>query len=421
MRKDTRATWRVLLAVTVLLVAAGCAGATDPKPGTELVWAVGGLGAADAGPAHDIANQWNALHPHGPRVRVEALPETTDDQHQLLTLELNAGLSHFDILNLDVIWTAEFAQKGWLVDLDTLRPEIEQVSLPQAVQTAVWQGKLWAAPYTTDVGILYYRKDLVHQPPATWEELDQVGRQVGAQHQMAPYVADGARYEGLVVQYLEYLWAAGGRLLDPDAQSVLFQTAPALKALTFMETAFRTGLYAPGFDTMNLEDARATFQSGQAVFMRSWPYAYQQMNHDDPTSQVKGKIGVAPLPTFAGSAPVAALGGGDLAVSKFSRDVPDATEFVKFVSTSRAIQRELAERYSVAPTLKAAYDDVADDPMMTLLTKVLPTARPRPATPEWSTISEQIQQQVFAGYTGNAEPRQVIAGLHAFLVATVGG
>jgi multiple sugar transport system substrate-binding protein len=350
------------------------------------------------------------------------MPESSDEQRQLMALELNAGLDNFDILNLDVVRTAEFAQNGWLVDLEELRSDIERVSLPVTVQTAVWDGKLWAAPYVTDAGLLYYRSDLVKEPPTTWEDLERIGRKVGEGQGIAPFVADGAQYEGMVVQYLEYFWGVGGEVLDADGQSMLFQRDPALRAAEFMNDAYRKGLYAPGFNTMQLEDARSTFQSGQAVFMRSWPYVYRQMNgpNPDPASQVVGKVGIARLPAFAGSSsgPVAALGGNNLAVSRFSDDISAATEFARFVSTSPEVQRELAKQHSLAPTLKATYEELKGDPMMKLLATVLPTAKPRPAVPEWSTISEEMQQQIFAAYTGDLDPAPEIDALRNFIDAT---
>lgn len=419
MSKPTLVGRRTILAAAVL-GAASCVGATDSGSTTELVWATGGISAADLAPARDIAKQWNLLHPNGPKVRVGALPsESVNDTHQLLALELNAGLNQFDIVDLDVSWIPEFAQRGWLVDLQSLRSEIEQVSLPGPLQVAIWDGTLWAAPYVTDAGILYYRSDLVSTPPTTWQELIDVGRQVGERNGIASFVADGAQYEGLVVQYLEYFWGLGGDVLDSDGQSVRFQLDKAQQAAEFMQSAFRQGVYALGFNTMTLEDARRTFQSGEAVFMRSWPYAYQLMNGEDLNSQVVGKVGIAPLPAFPGLESVALLGGHNLVVSAFSRNIPAATEFVRFVSTSRDMQLSLAQRHSLAPTMAAAYHDMAGDRMMALLAKVLPTAKPRPATPEWTTISAEMQQQVFAAYTGIREPKAAVEALRRYLVATI--
>jgi multiple sugar transport system substrate-binding protein len=426
MSTGTMMSRRTALAAAVL-VTAGCASATGPGssgPGSkaELVWATGGIGAADQRAALDIARQWNQLHPNGPRVRVEPLPsESADDTYQLLWVEFNAGLNQFDIIDLDVIFIPEFAQRGWLVDLRNLRPDVERAALPGPVRAAVWDRTLWAAPYVTDAGILYYRSDLVDRPPATWQELIDVGRKVGERSGMAPFVADGAQYEGLVVQYLEYFWGLGGDVLGRDGQSVLFPLDKAQHAAEFMRTAFREGVYAPGFDTMKLEDARKTFQSGEAVFMRSWPYAYQLMNGKDPDSQIAGKVGIAPLPVFTGFGPVAALGGHNLVVSTFSRNISAATEFVRFVSTSPEVQRRLAQQHSLAPTMAAVYHDLAGDPMMALLATVLPTAKPRPATPEWAAISTEMRQQIFAAYTGIREPKVAVEALRKFLVATIRG
>ena len=419
MSKPTLVSRRTVLAAAAL-VAAGCGRATNSGSAVELVWATGGIAPADRGPALDIAGQWNQAHPNGPKVRVAPLPSVSvTDTHELLTVELNAGLNQFDIVDLDVIWIPEFAQRGWLVELQDLRPDIERASLPGPLQASIWDGKLWAAPYVTNAGILYYRSDLVDKPPTTWQELIDVGRRVGERNGIAPFVSDGAQYEGLVVQYLEYFWGLGGAVLDSDGKSVRFQLDKARQAAEFMRTAFREGVYAPGFNTMKLEDARRTFQSDEAVFMRSWPYAYQPMNSTDPDSLVVGKVGIASLPAFAGFEPVAALGGHNLVVNAFSRNIPAATEFVRFVSTSRDMQRTLAQRHSVAPAMAAVYQDLASDPMMALLAKVLPTAKPRPATPEWATVVAEMQQQIFAAYTGIRDPKIAVEALRRFLVATI--
>jgi multiple sugar transport system substrate-binding protein len=412
---------RAVLAAGAALVAGGCAGTARSGSRPELVWLTGGITSADQGPAQDIVTRWNALHSTGPQVRVETLPQSADGQRWVLALELGAGLPNFDIFDLDEVWTAEFAQHRWLVDLEDLRPDIEHVSLSGPLQGAEWNGKLWAAPYVADAGILYYRSDLVDRPPTTWDELIDIGRRVGTQNGIAPFVADGAPYEGLVVQYLEYFWDLGGEVLDRDGQSVLFPLDKAEQAAEFMRAAFREGTYAPGFDTMKLEDARRTFQSGEAVFLRSWPYAYQQMNGADKDSQVAGKVGIASLPGFRGNRPVATLGGHNLAVSASSRNISAATEFVRFVATSREVQRRLAQQHSLAPTLAATYDDLAADPMMALLARVLPAAQPRPITTEWATISAEMQRQIFAAYTGTREPKIATEELRSFLVAIVSG
>jgi multiple sugar transport system substrate-binding protein len=407
-----------LLAVVicVLGLVAGCGTTPPPAPVAELVWATGLIDAE--GPAQDVVDRWNAAHPAGPRVRIEGLPQSADDQRQLLALELNAGIPDIDIVDLDVIWTAEFASHGWLTDLSALRPDVEASALPVPVQSATWDGRLWAAPFTTDVGLLYYRTDLVARPPTTWQELVEVGTRVGAEQGIAPYVVDGAPAEGLVVTYLEYLWGAGGDLAV-DGDRIRLDEPAATTAMEFIRSGHRTGLFAPGTEDMQLEDARKTFQAGRAVFMRHWPYAYKAMNGGDPESRVAGHVGVAPLPTFDGKGTVAALGGHNLAVSRFSRAPAAAQEFVRFATTDRDVQRRLAQRWSMAPAAAAVYDDLADDPVMAVLRQVLPAARTRPVTPVWAEISEEAQEQIVAGTLGRSRPADAVTTLKDLAQATV--
>jgi trehalose/maltose transport system substrate-binding protein len=282
----------------------------------------------------------------------------------------------------------------------------------------MWDGRLWAAPFTTDAGLLYYRTDLVAAPPTTWRELIDVGTRLRAEQGIAPYVVDGAPAEGLVVTYLEYLWGAGGDLAV-DGDQVRLDEPAATAAMEFIRSGYATGLFAPGTADMQLEDARKTFQAGQAVFMRSWPYAYRAMN-GDPTSRIAGHIGVAPLPTFHGAGTVAALGGHNLAVSRFSRAPEAAQEFVRFAATDRDVQRRLAEKWSLAPVAASVYDDLAGDPLMAVLRTVLPQARTRPVTPVWAEISEETQEQIVAGTLGRSRPADAVTSLRRLIEATVG-
>ena len=413
--------WIELVTALVLVAAVACMGPRQAGGDGDLVWALGAVATRPGGPAADVAAMWNQLHPNGPSVRIETLPESADDVRQQMVLELSSGGGEFDILGMDVVWTGEFAENGWLTDLEDIRPQIEQVSLPGPVQSAMWDGTLWAAPFTTNAGLLYYRTDLVDAPPRTWDELMEVGLRVGKERGIAPFVAQGAPYEGLVVDYLEYFWSAGGELFTPDGRRVLFQEEPALKAVEFMRTALRRGFYAPGFNTMKEEDARNAFQSGRAVFMRNWPYVYQLMSGQDLNnpSAVAGKFAIAPLPAFAGQDAIAGLGGTNLGVSRFSDHAEAAKEFVRFASTTPDVQRSLATRHSLAPTMASVYRDLDGDPVMALLGRVLPSAKPRPPTPQWAEISSVIQREVFAAYNGERDPRAAVAAIRAVLESTI--
>ncbi len=412
-----RLTRRSLLLSTAALVASGCGGGRRTAgPTPDLVWAVGGVDGGPTGPAAATAAMWNDRHPNGPKVSIHVLPESADEQRQLMTIELSAGLRHFDILTLDVPWTGEFAANGWLADLGDVGSNIEKAALPALLPSARWKGKLWAAPFTTNAGFLYYRTDLVGTPPASWDELVRVGREAGRRAGITPFVGQGAQYEGMVVQYLELLWGAGGDLFSQGGGAVDFETGPALRALQFLSDARSTGFFAGDFATMTEEGARNAFQSGRAVFMRNWPYAYPAMSRAG--SRVAGAFAIAPLPTFTGRGTISALGGQNLAVSRFSRSVDAARHFVEFASTTPAVQRTLAVR-SVPPAMASVYGELGSEPVMALLGRVLPEARPRPSVAEWSAISDEIQQHIFPAYRGQGDPNRAIADVREFLELTV--
>lgn len=402
-----------------LLAASGCAArpaeqAVTGQPMTVLVWATGGITA----PAPEaVARMWNETHPEGPRVRIERMPAQSDDQHRMLALELGAGVPDLDVLDLDVVWTADFAERGWLVDLSDLHPQIEAVAQRAALDSAMWDGRLWAAPYTTDAGLLFYRKDLV-TAPTTWDELVAEGTRVAAERDISPYVVEGAPTEGLVCGYLELLWGADGAFTIGDDDAVELDEGAAARAMQFMRAGVEDEVVVPGAENMDQEEARAAFQAGRAVFLRSWPYAYTRFE-EDVDSAVAGRVGVAPLPTLTGGPSVAALGGHNLGVSSYSQEPEAAEEFVRWVSTDLGVQRMLATEFSLAPAAAAVYDEPTASVVLQTLRGVLATARPRPVTPRWSEVSELLQQRIVAVTSGRTPASEAVEDLRELVEATV--
>ena len=400
------------------LVAAACAGGTPgDEEGGELVWALGGSEAQPGGVHQRVVELWNEQNPDT-QLRIEVLPESADEQRQQQSLELNAEGSLFDILGVDVIWTGEYSENGWLESLEDVRSEIEEVSLPGAFESGTWEGELWAAPYNSNAGFLYYRTDLVDQPPTTWEELKEVGMEAAEAEGIEPFVGQGAQYEGMVVNYLEYYWSTGGELFNEDGSEVLFDVGLGVQAAEFMRESVEDGFFAAGFNTMMEEEARNEFQSGNAVFMRQWPYAYELMS-DEAESEVAGNFDIAPLPTFTGEGTISALGGFNNAVSAFSDNKEAAKEFVVWAATNEEVQKLLATEASLPPTMASVYEDLADDPVMALLGEVLPDAKPRPPAPRWNDISVEIQQQIFPAYNGQGDVEDAVESVHSFLESTL--
>lgn len=378
-------------------VASACVRGSSPEQErpNEIVWTIAG---SDTPPLVQIGDMWNALHPEHP-VRTERLPDSADLQRVQLGLELNAEGSSFDVMSLDTIWTGEFAENGWIESLEELRGEAEQRILRGPLDSGMYQDTLWAMPVTSNSGFLYYRTDLVPAPPQTWDEAVEVGMEAARQAGIAPYVGQGASYEGLVVNYLELLWGAGGGIFGQSPDQVVFNsTAAARTAAEFMRRAQQGGFYAPGFNTMQEDQAKTAFASGQSVFMRNWNAFYSFLQRPE-NSQIVGKFDVAPLPTFADGETGSTIGGFNLAVSKFSTKKAIAKEFIRFVSLNEDVQFSLAQS-SRAPVLASTYQRLQDNPVMRLLGQILPSAHARPPVPFYNNISLAFQQEIFPAYTG---------------------
>lgn len=401
--------------VAALLATAACTGTTPEAEGAdELVWTLPSVFES----LQSTADRWNELNPDTP-VRLELLPESADEQRQQLTLELNAEGSGFDILGLDVIWTGEFAENGWIEPLGDVRDEVDTALLPGALESATWDGELWAVPYISGAAFLYYRTDLVDTPPRTWPELAEAGLEIAEAEGIAPFVGQGAQYEGMVVNYLEYLWSAGGDLFDADGSEVVFGTGDAaLTALEFMQESLDSGFYAPGYNTMMEEEARNEFQSGNAVFMRNWPYAHPLVA-DEAESEVADRFDVVPMPTFTGQDTISAVGGVNNAISAFSENKEAAREFALFAATDVEAQLEVAVEHRQLPVLASTYDELGDDPVFSVLADVVPHARPRPPVPEWNEISATMQREIFSAYNGEQAPQAAIDAVRAALEGTV--
>jgi multiple sugar transport system substrate-binding protein len=392
-------------------------GGTGDEGSGELVWAIGGSEAKPGGVHQEIAKLWSEQNPETP-IRIEVLPDEADQQREQQALELQAQGSNFDVLGMDVIWTGEYSTNGWLESLEDVRPEIEDVSLPGSFESAMWEGELWAAPYNSNAGFLYYRTDLVDEPPTTWDEMCEMAAQISKEEGIGGYIGQGSRYEGFVVNWLEVYWSGGGELFNDDQSAVEFDTGLATDTTEWFAEGMDSGCFAPGFNTAMEEEARNEFQSGNTVFMRNWPYAYGLIK-EDKGSPVRDKFEVAPLPTTGGDGTISAMGGFNNAVSAFSDNKDAAKEFVVWASTNEEVQRMLAES-SLPPTRASIYEEYQDDPVMSLLGEVLPEAKPRPPAPTWNEISVEMQRSLFPAYNGEDDPQEASDAVLEALEGAVG-
>jgi multiple sugar transport system substrate-binding protein len=417
-------------ALALALVVAACSGSTPEgqsegggggeestegggEGGGELVWALGGA-EAQVGQLHQqVAELWNEQNPDTP-VRIEILPDQADEQRNQQSLVLQAESPEFDLLGMDVIWTGEYSTNGWLASFEELRGDLEGVVLDGPLESATWEGELWAAPLNTNAGFFFYRTDLIDTPPTTWDEAFEVCTAAAEEAGINAYVAQGAQYEGLIVNFLEFFFSADGNLISEDSTTAeVDQGDAAATAIEFMQRAQSEGFFAPGFNTMQENEAVAEFQSGNAACMRNWPGFYDQLAGEGESaaeSQVADTTGIAPLPTFTGEGTVGVTGGFNTAVSAFSDNIEAAQEFAVWAATNEEVQTLYGEG-SLPPVRADVYEALSDSPTMALLGEVLPDARPRPPAPNWSGISEEMQQIIYPAYNEGTPVDEVVSSL----------
>jgi multiple sugar transport system substrate-binding protein len=354
-----------------------------------------------------------AAHP-GLTIEIRSTPDAADQRHLLYVQWLNAWAEDPDVLQLDVIWTPEFAAAGWILPID------ERVTDPGDFFEAPlaanrWNGRLYALPWFVDVGMIYRRTDLAPDPPRTLDELVEVGRRARETGRV-PYglVWQGALYEGLVTVFLEHLTAFGGRWLD-DAGRVVVDSPAGVQALAFMRAAVERGLVPPAALGWQEEPVRFAFQNGRAAFMRNWPYAAALLNQPSE-SAVAGRFAVSPLPAAGAAAgsqasPAAALGGAQLAINARSRQPDAAWQLIAYLTAAE----QMLERAQAAGQFPARRSVYADERLAAALAvapadarEIIEHAVPRPATPVYTQLSGLLQVALHRALTGQVEPEPAL-------------
>lgn len=371
------------------------------------------------------ADAWSAQSGHTVKV-VRALERSNDRYFQYLDL-LGRSDDEIDVLQIDVIWPSALA--GNLVDLSShVAPEVLGQHFETIVANNTVDGRLVAMPWFTDAGMLYYRKDLLDRydldVPQTYAELAdaaliiQEGERSAGKPDFWGFVFEGQAYEGLTCNALEWISAhGGGRIVDE--QGVVTVNNPAA-VLALAQAASWVGTVAPERVTQFVEeDARLTFQRGNAAFMRNWPYAWALLEADD--SPLKGKVAVAPLPKGGlHGQHSATLGGWQLAVSQHSDEQEAAIEFVKYLA-GEAEQKRRAVEGAFAPTIKGLYDDpdvLAANPFFADLDEVLEGAVARPSSAagaHYAQISTLFWEAAHATLNGYGTARDNLARLDSRL------
>lgn len=402
-----------------------------PSEAKTITFAVGGA-AAEFDFWEKIVRDFEA----GTGIDVELLrqPMDTGLRRQGLVVPLSARKSDPDVFLMDVAWLAQFAASGWLAPLGPHFAKGEcgerDAFFPRILALAdTYEGNLIALPVFVDGGLLYYRKDLIRKygfdgPPRTLEDLLRYAKTVMEEERKTNpgffgFVWQGAQYEGLICDFLEFAGKDGGFAVKGGAVSV--DTPGNRKALRFMHDLIHLHRVSPPntFTEMKEEEVRRFFQEGNALFERNWPYAWTL--HEAENSPVRGKTAIAPVPSFAPGGGVSTLGGWHAGISRFSDAQRESFRFLCFLS-SYEVQKKLALGLGWNPGRMDVYGDpevLARLPHFRALRPAFENARPRPILPYYTQISDILQKHLNAALAGRSSPGDALAAAQREMQAVV--
>jgi multiple sugar transport system substrate-binding protein len=391
---------------------------TSAAPGSatsgSIVWSASPITTNSHGDTRTVLiNAFNKVYPNI-HVTLTSAPTNTDTNRATLATEISGGSSTPDVFMGDVIWPAQFGAHQLAVPLSQYLPASYWAQFaPGLVAGASYKGQVYGSPLFEDQGFMYYRKDLLAKenlsPPTTWEQLESEALQLKKAGLVKyGYVFEGASYEGLTCNYMEYLADASGSATNAGYTTATLNSPAAIKATTFMRSLITSGVTPATVTTFQEPQAMAIFQTGDAAFLRNWDYAYSASISPAAGGKLTAsQVGVEPMPTFAGSpAPgYSNIGGWNMYINPHSKNIAADLTFIKFLASPTA-QNILAADYGEIPTTIAVRDAPSTaslNPVFAIVSKT--KLVPRPAgTPNYPALSTAIYTNVNAALAGSTSP-----------------
>jgi multiple sugar transport system substrate-binding protein len=371
-----------------------------------------------------LFDQYQAKNP-GVTIAIETGGATSELQRQYLSTVLNAKDSAIDIYMIDIVNPAQYFGAGWLEPLDAYlgKPaDVMKPYLPVYASSNVVDGKIAAMPAFADSMFMYYRKDLLDKhgvkEPKTWDELSAAAQKIQKAEGNANLQGlsiQGAPIEGAVCTFLLPYWGQGKEFNDASGKLTLDKTAAAsgLKQWLAMVDA---GVIKKNVAEVRTPDTVNEFKAGQVVFAINWGFAWDRFK-DDADSQVKGKVGVMPLPATTGGKSATCVGGWQWAVSAFSKNKAEAAKLVKFMSSPEA-SKFLAVEGSLLPTYQSVYTDadvVKVVPWFKDAAGVVIAGKSRPLSKEYGQVSDIVRTTTSAVLARTKTPEEGVAEIESRL------
>jgi multiple sugar transport system substrate-binding protein len=355
------------------------------------------------GSAKQLIQEFNAkFGAQGYKATLTQFPASADQQRSQFIQRQQAKSDDCDVFSSDVVWTAEFASQKWLYDLTPYINAQKTKYIAAPLETVHYGGKYWGVPETSDAAFIYYRTDKGDSAPTTWQQVySEAAKQGGIVYQGDPY-------EGLTCDYLELAFAAGGTVLSPDGKKSTINSPQNVKALQFMVDGIKNGAAPKAVTTYMEPETMQAWTSGRYAFMRNWTYAYAASQIAG--SKVKGKVKVAPLPTFEGGGKAGILGGHNSVISVYTKNPGLALKFADFYA-SPSFQKTLLLKYSQAAVIPSTYSEADVKkaiPYAPELLQALSQAKARPVSPVYPQISQAIYKNVNDALAGRSSPADAL-------------
>jgi multiple sugar transport system substrate-binding protein len=401
-RRRARAALAIALAIGCATAAAGCGSSGSKGPLTLKFYAPLDPGGTNVKAAKTCSAQSQGRY----NIQIVPLANSADASRELLVRRLAAKDSDISLINMDTIWTPEFAAAGWLRKLSGAeKQQATTGQLPGALQSVEWKGDVYAIPLNTNAQLLWYRKDLVPTPPKTWADLIADAKKIPAPQ--GDIQEQGNRYEGYVVWFNNLVNSAGGKIVDTSGKPILNNTA--VQAAQIIKDVATSGRADPSLSVDQEDQNRLAFEAGKGAFMLNWPFVYASARKDAANSPISKKVfqnlGWAAYPSVDPGKPSrVSIGGANIGVSVYGPNPELATQ-AALCMTTPSVENQEAILEGLPPTYNASYDNAAVRkayPFADLLRQQLLTSITRPDTPAYSDVSLAIQETLHPPSSINA-------------------
>lgn len=426
----------VILVTLSLLLSACAAPATEAPAATEVPVteapaapvaeevSIRILAMEQAGPTVDEMNTIvSEFNQQNPNIKVEIDYVAYDALHDKIITGMAATSPAYDVFLVDDIWYAEFADKGYILDItDKLTQEMKDEVFDAAWEISTVSGKAYGMPWLLDQKYFFYNEELLKQagfeaPPTTWEELLEQSKAIKEQGIVEyPIVWSWGQYEAAICDWVTLLYGNGGKLVDESGKP-MFNDATGVETLEWMVKTIDDGFTNPASISYVEEDVRNVFSSGKAVFALNWNYMYDLANNQPDQSQVTGKVKIALMPVFSdGSVESSTIDGSmGISVAATSPNSDAAWEYVKYL-TSKDVQN----RYSahMLPMWETSFEGEAGEKLVAIseVTAVtvpmfqaqFPFSHVRPKVPFYVEGSKAMQLALQKALTKQATAQEAL-------------